>query len=109
MSTPFDLSHKPHIGKPLELEPNIEVVTAPNAGPMTFTGTQSYLLGKDAVAIIDPGPEDDAHLKALLNALNGRPLSHILITHSHVDHSPLSRRLSEQTGAPIYALSLIHI
>lgn len=108
MSTPFDLSHKPHIGKPLELEPNIQVVTAPNAGPMTFTGTQSYLLGKDAVAIIDPGPEDDAHLKALLNALNGRPLSHILITHSHVDHSPLSRRLSEQTGAPIYAFGTAH-
>jgi glyoxylase-like metal-dependent hydrolase (beta-lactamase superfamily II) len=108
MSNPFDLSHKPHIGKPLDLAPGLQVVTAPNASPMTFTGTQTYLLGKDAVAIIDPGPEDDTHLKALLNALNGRPLSHILITHSHMDHSPLSRRLSEKTGAPIYAFGNPH-
>lgn len=108
MSTPFDLSHKPHVGKALELEPGIQVVTAPNASPMTFTGTQTYLLGQDAVAIIDPGPDSDAHLNALLSALNGRPVSHILITHSHVDHSPLSRRLSDQTGAAIYAFGTAH-
>lgn len=103
MSTPFDLDHRPQVGKAVTLAPDIAVVTAPNASPMTFTGTQTYLLGRDAVAIIDPGPDDDAHLQALLAALKGRPLSHILLTHTHVDHSPLSRRLAECTGAPILA------
>jgi glyoxylase-like metal-dependent hydrolase (beta-lactamase superfamily II) len=57
---------------------------------MTFTGTQSYILGENEVAIIDPGPDDPKHLAALHTALKGRKVSHVLVTHSHVDHSPLA-------------------
>lgn len=68
---------------------------------MTFTGTQTYLIGTDSVAVIDPGPESDAHFDALIQAISGRTVSHIIVTHSHVDHSPLSRRLSLAVDAPI--------
>ena len=108
MKDPFERNHKPLVGEPLDLTPALQVVTAPNASPMTFTGTQTYLLGKDAVAVIDPGPDNDAHFDALLAALRGRPVSHILITHSHIDHSPLSRRLAEHTHAPILAFGTAH-
>lgn len=101
VSDPFDRNHNPVIGEPLQLMDQIAVVTAPNASPMTFTGTQSYLIGTDSVAIVDPGPENDAHYAALIAALAGRPVSHIIVTHSHVDHSPLSRRLAAALDAPI--------
>lgn len=101
MLDPFNRDHKPLIGMPLQLLPNVVVVTAPNAGPMTFTGTQSYLIGTESLAIVDPGPEDDVHFDALIRAVAKRPVSHIVITHSHMDHSPLSRRLSAVLDAPI--------
>ena len=92
----------------MPLQPGLSVVTAPNAGPMTFTGTQTYLLGTDALAIIDPGPDIESHLQALLAAIAGRAVSHVIVTHSHVDHSPLSRRLAEITRAPILAFGTAH-
>ncbi len=101
MSDPFNRDHVPLVGMPSQLLPNVVVVTAPNAGPMTFTGTQSYLIGTESLAIVDPGPEDDAHFDALIRAVAKRPVSHIVITHSHIDHSPLSRRLSGVLDAPI--------
>lgn len=101
MSDPFDRMHNPTVGQPLQLLPQVAVVTAPNASPMTFTGTQSYLIGTDNLAIVDPGPENDAHFGALIAAISGRPVSHIVVTHSHVDHSPLSRRMSAALNAPI--------
>lgn len=70
---------------------------------MTFTGTQTYLIGKETLAIVDPGPDLEAHYLAVLNGVAGRPVSHILVTHSHVDHSPLSRRLSLSLDAPVLA------
>jgi glyoxylase-like metal-dependent hydrolase (beta-lactamase superfamily II) len=70
---------------------------------MTYWGTNTYLLGHDTLAVIDPGPNDPAHLKNLLAAIAGRTVSHIVVTHSHLDHSPLARPLSEVTGAPILA------
>jgi len=70
---------------------------------MTYRGTNTYLLGHDTLAVIDPGPDSDRHLVALLAAIGDRPVSHIFITHSHVDHSPLARRLAERTGAPVVA------
>jgi glyoxylase-like metal-dependent hydrolase (beta-lactamase superfamily II) len=85
----------------LQLLPEVAVVTAPNASPMTFTGTQSYLIGTDSLAIVDPGPDLDPHYDALIAAVGGRPVSHIIVTHSHIDHSPLSRRLSIGLDAPI--------
>jgi hydroxyacylglutathione hydrolase len=86
----FITEHKPEIGVAERLAEGLEVVTAPNASPMTFTGTRSYILGESEVAIIDPGPDDPAHLAALKAALRGRRVSHVLVTHSHVDHSPLA-------------------
>jgi len=74
-------------------------VTAGNGGPLTFHGTNSYLLGHDTLAVIDPGPDDEAHWQALLDAIGGRPVSHIFVTHTHRDHSPLAARLKALTGA----------
>jgi glyoxylase-like metal-dependent hydrolase (beta-lactamase superfamily II) len=78
-------------------------VTARNPSPFTFHGTNSYLVGRDTLAVIDPGPEDDAHLETLLKAIAGRPVSHIFVSHTHRDHSPLAARLKELTGAPTLA------
>lgn len=87
------------------LEPGIRRILAPNPSPMTFTGTNTYLVGQGSdLAVIDPGPENSDHLDAILAAVEaGQRISHIFVTHSHLDHSPLARRLSLQTGAPIYA------
>jgi glyoxylase-like metal-dependent hydrolase (beta-lactamase superfamily II) len=70
---------------------------------MTYWGTNTYILGTETVAIIDPGPADDSHLDALIAAIAGRPVSHILVTHSHLDHSPLARVLSNRVDAPVLA------
>lgn len=90
---------------PLEtLEPGLRRVLAPNPSPMTYWGTNTYLLGEGDVAVVDPGPADPAHLEAVLGALGpGERVSAILVTHSHMDHSPLAQALKEATGAPIYA------
>lgn len=82
----------------------LRCITAPNPSPMTFTGTQTYLLGEGSVVVIDPGPALPAHLKAIMAALApGERVAQILVTHSHLDHSPLARVLSEATGAPVLA------
>lgn len=84
--------------------PRLRTLLAPNPSPLTFRGTNTYLLGSGQVAVIDPGPEDDRHLAAILAALDpGEAITHILVTHSHRDHSALAPRLSAATGAPIYA------
>ena len=77
-------------------------IIAPNPGIMTGPGTNTYLIGDDHLALVDPGPDDDAHLAALLSAADDR-LRWILVTHTHVDHSPLSARLRQATGAPVFA------
>lgn len=84
-----------------ELEPGIARLLAHNPSPFTFTGTQSYLVGGDEVAIIDPGPADPGHVEAIVDALGSRPLLAIVCTHTHRDHSPAARPLAERTGAPI--------
>lgn len=89
----------------------IQRVICANPGPFTFTGTGTYIVGRNepsaSVAVIDPGPVDEAHLKALLEAIGDRKVSHILVTHTHADHSPLSHRLSRACAdAPIYAAPL---
>ena len=87
-----------------QLEPGLRLVRAPNPSPMTAEGTNSYIVGEGEVAVIDPGPDDPAHLAALLAALRpGERVSHILVTHAHRDHSPLARTLAEATGAPVLA------
>lgn len=95
---------QPKTGIAQELEPGLRRVLAPNPSPMTYKGTNTYLLGTKELAVIDPGPDDSAHLHAILDAVNpGQSISHILVTHAHLDHSPLSRALAAETGAPILA------
>ena len=97
----FEKSHNPQIGVAEHLAEGLRVLTAPNASPMTYTGTRSYILGEGEVAVIDPGPESDAHFAALMRALDGQRVSHIIVTHSHADHSPLARRLAKAKDAPV--------
>ena len=85
------------------ITPLIRRVIAENPSPFTFTGTGTYIIGKGKVAIIDPGPHIENHLQAILTAVRGETVTHILVTHTHLDHSPLARPLQEATGAPIYA------
>ncbi len=88
-------------GIPILLEPLVTRVLAPNPSAFTYTGTQTHLVGDRDVAVIDPGPDDPAHLEALTRAIAGRPVTAIVITHHHRDHSPASRPLARITGAPI--------
>lgn len=89
------------VGEAMSLSPLVARVLAPNPSHFTYTGTQSYIVGARDVAIIDPGPADDAHLDALIAAVAGRPVRGILCTHTHRDHSPAAAPLAERTGAPI--------
>jgi glyoxylase-like metal-dependent hydrolase (beta-lactamase superfamily II) len=82
--------------------PLVRRLVAPNSGAFTFTGTCTYLVGQDQLVIIDPGPDDDAHFQNLLAAIGAHDVSHILVTHTHKDHSPLARRLADFTGADIW-------
>ncbi|SIO10245.1 Glyoxylase, beta-lactamase superfamily II [Rhodovulum sp. ES.010] len=94
----------PAPGACMTVQPGLRRVLAPNPSPMTFKGTNTYILGKGRVAIIDPGPALPVHLYAILAALDpGETVSHILVTHSHRDHSPLARPLAQATGAPVLA------
>jgi glyoxylase-like metal-dependent hydrolase (beta-lactamase superfamily II) len=83
------------------LGPKLARLLAPNPSPFTYTGTQTYIVGDRRVAVIDPGPDDEGHLAALLGALEGAEVTAILVTHNHRDHSPASRPLQAATGAPI--------
>jgi glyoxylase-like metal-dependent hydrolase (beta-lactamase superfamily II) len=84
------------------MSPLVRRVTAENPSAFTFKGTGTYLVGRDEVAVIDPGPQLPGHLAALLRALDGATVSHILVTHTHVDHSPLAAALKAATGAPVF-------
>lgn len=91
----------PPVGRTVELEPLVRRVLAGNAGPFTYTGTQTYLVGRGEVAVIDPGPDDAGHVSALLDAVAGEQVVAIMCTHTHRDHSPAAASLKEATGAPI--------
>jgi len=94
----------PRPGRPETVAPDLRRILAPNPSPMTFRGTNTYLLGRTDLAVIDPGPDDPRHLQAILAALRpGQRISHILVTHAHLDHSPLARRLARTCGAPVLA------
>ncbi|QBM75632.1 MBL fold metallo-hydrolase [Sphingomonas sp. AAP5] len=88
-------------GVPEQLEPLVARLLAPNPSPFTHTGTQVHLVGTTDLAVIDPGPDDPAHIDAIVRAIAGRPLRAIIITHTHRDHSPGSRPLAAAIGAPI--------
>jgi glyoxylase-like metal-dependent hydrolase (beta-lactamase superfamily II) len=95
-------------GRRDQVSPLIQRVIANNPGPFTFTGTGTYIVGRPdpgaEVAVIDPGPPDAAHLDALLEAVQGRRVSHVLVTHTHRDHAPLARPFADRTGAPVLAM-----
>lgn len=85
-----------------QIEPLVRRVLAPNPSPFTFTGTQTYIVGLgDGCAVIDPGPDNPAHLAALEEAIGGEHVCAIMCTHTHKDHSPATRLLARRTGAPI--------
>jgi len=94
-------------GIPVHLADGLRLILAPNPSPMTFLGTNTYILGEAQCAVIDPGPNDATHLAAILDATDGT-ISHIVLTHSHVDHSSLARPLADKTGAPILAFGPSH-
>ncbi|MBN8630839.1 MAG: MBL fold metallo-hydrolase [Rhodobacterales bacterium] len=88
----------------MTFDPPIRHLLAPNPSPLTGAGTNSWLVGSTALAVIDPGPDDPAHLAAILAAVGpGQHISHILVTHAHRDHSALAPRLAAATGAPVHA------
>jgi len=91
----------PQPGHLEQVSPLIRRRVAGNRGPFTATGTCTYVVGHGRVAVIDPGPDDPAHLDALLGDLAGETVDAILVTHTHRDHSPGARRLKAATGAPI--------
>ena len=93
----------PSVGRAYPLEDGLRLILAPNPSPMTHLGTNTYLLGQTQIAVIDPGPDNDAHLAAILASVAPHRISHIIVTHSHLDHSSLAKRLADQTGAKIYA------
>ncbi|MCB1340799.1 MAG: MBL fold metallo-hydrolase [Pseudooceanicola sp.] len=102
MTPPDDFD--PPVGQAIMLEPGLRRIVAPNPSPMTYRGTNTYLVGTRDLAVIDPGPAIPAHLEAILGALEpGQRISHIVVTHTHVDHSPLAAELARRTGAPIHA------
>lgn len=103
MALDFDTTFVPAYGDAVPVAPGVARITVNNPGAFTFYGTNSYIVGTDALAVIDPGPLDDAHLAALMKAIAGRPVSHIFVSHTHADHSPLAARLSQLTGAPVLA------
>ncbi|MFK8253386.1 MBL fold metallo-hydrolase [Ancylobacter terrae] len=100
---PFDRRFDAVPGVAEVVTPGVRRVLAPNPGPFTFTGTCSYIVGTGEVAIIDPGPDDAGHVAALLAAVTGERVSHILITHTHRDHSGALAAVQAATGAPSYA------
>ncbi len=100
---PFVRDIDPRYGDTIQVSPLIQRVVAENPGPFTYTGTGVYIVGKDSVAVIDPGPIQTTHFDALKRTLEGRKVSHVLVTHSHMDHSPLAHPLAEWAGCKVYA------
>ena len=100
---PFVRDHDFEYGQIEVLAPSIRRLTARNPSAFTYHGTGTYIIGTRTVAVIDPGPDDPAHLDALMRGLEGEHISHILVTHCHLDHSPGARALQAACDAPTYA------
>jgi glyoxylase-like metal-dependent hydrolase (beta-lactamase superfamily II) len=99
---PFRREFAFEYGKLEEVAPGIRRIVARNPGPFTFRGTGTYVVGEGKVAVIDPGPDLPEHVEALLMDLAGEEITHILVTHTHNDHSPAAAAVKEATGAPTY-------
>lgn len=105
MSDPLDFKTTMDFayGIPTPMSPGVVRVVANNPSPFTFRGTNTYLVGTSALGVVDPGPDDQVHIDAILAAANGRPITHIVITHAHRDHIDGACRLKAATGAQTYA------
>lgn len=103
MAIPFDRNFDAPYGENIQVSPLIHRVLAPNPGPFTFKGTGVYIIGGDEVVVIDPGPDLPEHIDALKRALDGKRIGHILVTHTHSDHSPAAQPLKEWSRAKTYA------
>lgn len=105
MATPIPYNRELEFeyGRVDQITPLIRRVIANNPSAFTFHGTGTYIVGRGKVAIIDPGPDLAEHVDALLDAIRGETVSHILVTHTHIDHSPAVPALQAATGAPTYA------
>jgi glyoxylase-like metal-dependent hydrolase (beta-lactamase superfamily II) len=100
---PFDKTFDLVPGRAKDVAPRVRAIVANNPGPFTFKGTVSYIIGRGNVAILDPGPDDDAHIAALLDAVRGETVTHIFVTHTHRDHSPAVPKVKAATGAKVFA------
>ena len=103
MAIPFVRDLKFEYGGIAKVSPRIRRVIANNPGPFTYLGTGVYIVGSGKVAVIDPGPVIGEHFDALKRALEGESVSHVLVTHSHMDHSPLAHPLAAWAGCKVYA------
>ncbi len=92
-------------GVPSALSPLVRRIVAPNPGPFTGPGTNTYLVGIDEVAVIDPGPDDKAHVDAIVGASMRERVRWVLLTHTHPDHAPATERVVKATGAEVLAFS----
>ena len=92
---------RPPAGQLQQVSPLVRRLIAPNGGPFTFTGTCTYVIGHGRVLILDPGPDHGGHVEALLQAVARETVSHIVVTHTHRDHSPAARAVQTATGAQI--------
>ncbi|MEX0859674.1 MAG: MBL fold metallo-hydrolase, partial [Cucumibacter sp.] len=97
----FDTLFDPQHGKLVEVAPGIARLTAPNSSAYTFTGTNTYLVGDTRIAVIDPGPKNEAHLEALTEAIGGRKVEAVVLTHTHADHAGLARIVQNRVDAPL--------
>src|SRR5213078_3683921 len=100
---PYDKNLELIPGRVDEPMRGVRRVLANNPSPFTFKGTVSYIVGRGRVAIIDPGPLDETHIAALLDAVRGETVTHIFVTHTHRDHSPAVPRIKAATGAEVLA------
>jgi len=101
-SPKFNTEFECEYGVLVDVTLTIRRIVAPNPGPFTFKGTGTYVVGHGKVAVIDPGPAIEGHVDALLSALEGEEITHQLITHTHIDHSPAAKMVKERAGAPTY-------
>lgn len=101
MAVPFNTEFDPRHGELTEVSPLLRRIVCTNESKFTFRGTGTYVVGRGEVAVVDPGPDDDAHLDALLHSLRGETVSHVFITHTHGDHSPGAQRVAMETGATV--------
>src|ERR1700733_12326600 len=100
---PFDKTFDLEPDTVRDVAPRVRAIVANNPSPFTFKGTMSYIIGRGKVAILDPGPDDEPHIAALLDAVRGETVTHIFVTHTHRDHSPAVPKVKAATGAGVYA------